>query len=1288
MLLIRKIFFLGLLISCFNKTELYAQQGKVDQTFNTTDDGVIGDGFDNMVRTLFLQPDQKLIVGGDYLNLNGLPSPYFTRLDSDGSIDEGFNTGTGPNGKIYSSYVLPDRKIIIAGSFTAYNGVPSGRLIRLNADGSPDPAFHTTIGATNGIIYKVCLQADGKIIIVGSFTKYNNVTVNRIARILPDGALDTSFNTGTGSSLTITNAAILPEDKILLTGNFTAFNQILTNRIVRLYPDGRVDQSFTIGTAFNDDVNAIAVQPDGKMILGGKFTTYNEITANRIIRLNQDGTHDTTFLSGSGLSKDAVQVIKIDASGTITVGGSFNGFYNNNEVNRLFFLNPDGTFKSDFYTGSGPGSSSVLALENTADGSWFIGGSFSAFEDQNQGRLAKITTDGEYDTGYLSAGIGFNNSVLKVVALENKQTMVFGNFDKFNGKVASKITKLLENGTPDDAFNPRGQGANNVIKTAVLQVDGKIVFAGNFTKYNGFTSNRIARILPDGTVDATFNLGSGFNNQVYAMAIQPDQKIIVGGNFSLYHNAPAKRIIRLLPDGLPDPTFNVGLGANAIIDAVLIQPDGKILVGGRFTSFDDRLVPGLVRLNSNGSIDSSFNTGTGFDKNVYALNLQSDQKIIVGGSFLMYNGISQRRILRLNPNGDLDTTFDSGSGFSKGDVLTLLIQPDDRILAGGTFSGTYNTKPSLRIIRLLKTGESDSTFQAALNNKVHTMTFTSDHKLMIGGDFNSVSGESKHRIARLKICLEKTVWNGISWSNGFPSGGKEVTFTEDYSNLTTASICSCTINTGKTVTLLSGNTLSIDFDYSGLGTLVLNDTAALYQDDDEIVNDGIVHVIRKSSPVLKYDYTYWSSPVENQKLIDVSPKTLTDKFFSYNYLLQKWNIESPSNSMVSGKGYSIRGPQDFSATAASKFEAVFKGTPNNGKISLDVGDADTFNLIGNPYPSAINADLFLDKNSENIKGTLYFWTHNTPITKYEYASDDYAVYNLLGGVGTRRALSSGVNETIPDGTIASGQAFFAASKNGGTVEFNNSMRITGRNSIFFKSDTNSKNKEKSGIEKNRIWLNLENTKGAFKQILIGYIQGKSYLTPDQYNAESLNGNEYVDFYSIQEDRNLVIQGSDLPFTVSDSISLGYNTTVEGDFTISIDHVDGLFEKLNVYLEDKTLEVIHNLQAGSYLFRTSKGIFKERFIMHYNDRNLKNKNFGKPEDDILLSVKDRLVKVEAAKERIQEIDVFDISGKRIYTKKRINQSEFQLPCLQLSEQILLLKITLENDYTAIRKIVLQ
>lgn len=1285
--MIKKLFFTLILLGNLYTSKIIAQQGKVDSNFNIIDDGQNGDGFDNTVRTLSLQPDQKLLVGGDYLGLNGIPSPYLTRLNPDGSIDETFNTGTGFNGKVYATYIQPDGKIIVGGSFTTFNGIISGRLIRLNGDGSYDPTFITTIGAATGIIYQICPQPDGKIIISGSFVKYNNVTVNRIARLLPNGNLDTTFMTGSGSSLNITGVQVATDNKIILTGNFTIFNNVPANRIVRLLSDGRVDTDFSTGTGFNDVVNAVSMQPDGKIILGGKFTEYNGISANRIARINEDGSIDTTFHSGTGFSREAVQVIKTDIVGNIMVGGSFTGSYNGEEVNRVCFLNSDGTLKADFEMGSGPGSASVLALANDTEASWYIGGSFVVFSGLNQGKLAKVSFEGEHDTGYLSAGVGFDNSVLKVLPLSNKKTMIFGNFTKFNGVFSSRIARILEEGLQDSGFNSGQSGANNLIKAAVLQADGKIVFGGNFTRYNEATTNRITRILPDGAIDNTFIIGSGFNSQIYAIAIQQDQKIIVAGNFTTYNATPSGRIIRLLENGSRDPGFNVGIGADAIIETVVIQPDGKILLGGRFTTFNGTTVAKLARLNYDGSIDTTFNTGLGFDKFVYAIALQSDQKIVVGGSFLSYNGISQKRIIRLNSNGSIDTTFDSGTGFSKGDVRSILFQPDDRILVGGTFSGLYKANAAMRLIRLDKSGNLDTSFESPLNNTLYTMSFTSDYRLMIGGNFNSVSGISKHRIARLKLCLDSTTWNGISWSNGLPSGGKQVFFKADHLYLTTANVCSCSIDEGKKVTLLSGNTIGVEFALTGLGILELENTAGLYQSGDDMINTGKIYLKRNSSPIRKYDFTYWSSPVENQKLIDASPNTASDKYFSYDYLSKNWLQENPSNSMITGKGYTFLGPQDLSETVASNFEAVFEGIPNNGKVEVSLAPANTYNLVGNPYPSAINADAFITQNRAKIKGTLYFWTHNTPLTNDLYASDDYAVYNVLGGVGTRGAIASGVNESIPDGTIASCQAFFVASKDSGLLEFNNSMRIAGSNSIFFKPSRNNKPENKNTVEKHRVWLNLKNSDGVFKQILIGYIQGATNAYDTDYDSDSFNGNQFVNFYSICENRKLSIQGRGLPFTEDDLIDLGYKTSIAGNFNFSIDHQDGFFEDMNVYIEDKNLKTIHNLKAEPYSFTTQEGIFNDRFRLRFTSETLEKNTFQNEDQKILIAVKNKIIKVKSATENISELSVYDTSGKLLFHKDKINSEDFQIANLNCAHQVLIVKITLENSRSTSRKIIL-
>lgn len=1282
--MIRTLFYCLIFFLLLPFSGILAQQGKVDHSFNVFDDGQYGDGFDGTVRTLLLQRDGNLIVGGDYLSLNGSPISYLTRLNPNGSINESFNTGTGFNGKIYASYLQSDGKIILGGSFTAYNGISAGRLIRLNYDGSYDPTFNTSIGATTGIVYDIAMQSDGKIIIVGSFTKYANSTVNRVARLFPNGTLDSSLLTGSGSALNITHVKITTDERIILTGNFITFNGTPANRIVRLNNNGSFDSTFNCGTGFNDDVNAIALQTDGKIVIGGNFTVFNDIVANRFIRLNADGTKDESFQVGLGFSKEGVQTIKIDSNGDLMIGGSFTGFYNGSEVNRVVFLNSDGTLKTNFDIGSGPASASVLSLECDEEGSWFIGGSFSVFNGQNQGRLAKINSDGEHDIAYLSSGIGFDNSVLNILPLPNQKIIVGGNFNKFNGTAVSKITCLLEDGSIDTSFNTGKTGANYLVKTTVLQADGKIVIGGNFTKYNDILSNRIIRILSNGETDNSFNIGEGFNAQVYALAVQTDQKIIVAGAFTKYNGSTLNnsRVVRLLSDGTKDNNFNIGLGADGTIEAIVVQSDGKILLGGHFKTFNTQPFSGIVRLNPDGSIDSSFNIRNGFDKYVYAMALQSDQKIIVGGSFLTFDGISQKRIVRLNTDGSLDVTFESGTGFSKGDIRSILVQPDDRILIGGTFSGTYKNVASSRLIRLMPSGVIDNSFTATLNNTLFDMKFTEDYKLLVGGNFNSVSGISKHRIARLKLCVNTTVWNGISWSNGPPSAGKDVYFKENFPQLKTTSVCGCNIDEGKIVTLLEKNTLSVEFAYAGSGTLVIEDTASLYQSDDDILNTGIIHLKRKTSPVIRYDITYWSSPVDNQKMNDFSPNTLWDKYCWYDPI-SRWVINyNGTMTMIPAQGYSIRAPQNYSITDRTVFEGIFKGIPNNGKINAEVRMKNGYYLIGNPYPSAISADLFIKANSSKIQGALYFWTHGTPPVNGKYSGNDYVVYNLLGGVGITSTLNSSSYTVTPDGIIASAQGFFIKSSSEGSIEFNNSMRVKARNSAFLKPANSGAIAE---AEKLRFWLNLYNSDGAFKQILVGYAKEASNSL-DYYDAESFGSSQAIDLYSVLENKKLIIQGKALPFLEDDSIKLGYRSDVKTTLNFEIDHQDTLFNEIDIFLVDKAINKFHNLSEGPYQFDSEAGTFNDRFSIVYANKTLSNKTSEDNFTDVLISVKSHNINIDSFKDNLKEVIIFDVSGNQLYRKDKLETKNLNILNLFSSHQVLLIKVIFDNGQSTSKKVI--
>jgi len=1281
------------LVFSFGCTPVFCQQGKVDPTFNTYDDGFLGDGFDNTVRTLSIQPDGKLIVGGDFLNFNGIATPYLCRLLPDGSKDVSFTLGSGFNNKVYACILQPDGKIVVAGSFTQFNGATVGRLVRLNSDGTRDASFSSSLGATNNIIYDMALHPDGSIFLVGSFTNFNGTITNRIVKILPSGTVDTTFAIGTGASGLIEKVELQSDRKIIIGGGFVTFNSVSVGKIARLNTDGSLDTSFITGVGFDNNVSAIGIQADGKIILGGPFTSYNGNVANRILRLNTDGTVDSSFVTGTGFNSGAVEAILINSSGEIMLGGSFSGTYNGSAVNRVQLFNPNGTINTAFDIGNGPASASVYALENFMDTSWFVGGSFSIFEDQNQGKLAKIDTQGTLDIGFLTSGVGLNNSVSKLLALPDKSIIAIGNFTQFNGESAPRIAKLNEAGEMDSTFNGSGQGANATIRNAAVQSDGKIIIVGNFTSFNGTAVNRIARLFSNGSIDTSFSIGSGCNGQVYGVVIQPDGKIIIVGNFSTYNGMAAVKVARLFPDGSLDPSFISGSGAeDGIVETIALQSDGKIIVGGHFTMFNGISYSRIIRLNADGSIDTSFSIGTGFDATVYSLALPSEGKIVVGGSFSAFNGNARRRIVRLNSDGSLDTSFVIGTGFSIGTVRDILIQPNGRLLVGGTFSGTYNGVAVKRMLRLQASGGIDGSFSVNLNGTLSTMALTSDEKVLIGGTFNSVSGITKHRIARLMLCVDQTKRIAGAWTNGAPTPGKELLFEDHFNIANTTYACNCSIASGFEVKVNAGNTLALRYQYDGSGLLILENEASLLQLDDQNSNSGVLQLKRNTTPIRKMDYTYWSSPIQNQKLIDVSPLTLSDKFFSFDGIANDWKNESPTSSMTIAKGYIIRGPQNFSTALPSVYEGTFSGIPNNGIYSFPVG-SDQYNLIGNPYPSAIDADLFMTdaNNASIIYGALYFWTHNTPIqqsgSNYIYATDDYATYNRTGGTGTARgaAVSGG---QIPSGKIASGQSFFVGTSSNLPVnskfEFKNSMRVMGQNAQFFKQ---SRTKKTAAIEKNRVWLNLTNTSGAFKQLLVGYISGATNDWDNLYDGPSFDGQEFIDFYSINQGQNLSIQGRALPFENTDVVPLGYRSTIAGSFAISIDNRDGTLASQEIWLEDKKTNTLHELTKGNYTFTTINGVENDRFLLKYTNTNKTLETYENVLADkaIIVSVKNEKIKLTSSGEPIVQVQVFDLLGRKVYEKSKIIAQEWTIPTLSSSEQTLIVKTTLANGAISNKKI---
>ncbi len=323
-----------------------------------------------------------------------------------------------------------------------------------------------------------------------------------------------------------------------------------------------------------------------------------------------------------------------------------------------------------------------------------------------------------------------------------------------------------------DTGNGGVYGFNNNVYVVATQSDGKIVVGGNFTSFNGTARTRIARLNADGTLDPSFVPTTGADDKVWAIAIQSDGKIIIGGQFTSYNGTGRKYIARLKSDGAIDPSFDPGTGFDApiLLNSIVVQSSGKIIVGGSFLTYNGTTRLRLTRLTSVGGIDVSFDVGSGFNNDIYTVAIQNDGKVLVGGSFTTYRGTTRNRIARLDSLGAIDATFDPGTGFNTGAVYKIAVQSDGKIIAVGSFF-SYQGNASSRIVRINSDASYDGTFAigTGLNNITYE-TFVFNNKVIAAGGFTSFNGTTKGNIARLKST------GGIDASFGTGTGSASVIY--------------------------------------------------------------------------------------------------------------------------------------------------------------------------------------------------------------------------------------------------------------------------------------------------------------------------------------------------------------------------------------------------------------------------------------------------------------------------------------------------------------------------------
>jgi uncharacterized delta-60 repeat protein len=636
----------------------------------------------------------------------------------------------------------------------------------------------------NGAINVVVVQpADGKILIGGSFTTLApnggaTVTRNHIARLNPDGTLDAAFNPN--ANATVRSIAIQTDGKILIGGTFFSLSPnggpaVPRNSIARLNPDGTLDtfNPNANNPSGNADVYSIVLQTDHKILLGGTFTTLMPgavpVTRNRIARMNENGSLDTTFNPNAN---GDVYTIALQRNGKVLLGGQFTTLSPNGGAtvtrNRVARVNQDGTLDTSFNPNA---NNFVFSIAVQADGKVLLGGQFTTLSPNGgaavtRNRIARVNQDGTLDTPF---NPNANSFVFSIAVQTDGKILAGGQFTNVVGMARNFIARLNQVGTLDTGFSPFANGSVNSI---AVQPDNKILVGGLFGSFGGQARNRIARLEIDGRLDQTLFISVQHSNPdletvVFATAVQPDGKILIGGGFSSAGGIPRPNLARLNSDGTLDTAYEPGIACcNDFVRSIAVQDDGKILVG----SFQN-----LLRLDGVTGMADGWNAHPSdpvVSPDVHAIAVEPGffnfpnfvpGKILAGGQFTSIGGATRRGIARLDATSALAESFDAHANGAVLPVAVVKAFGITEILAGGSFSGSNSIGGQSRnhIARLTTAGSADS-FNPNADGLVTAVAVQPDvsaaeelggtvsgNKVLVGGEFQNIGGQTHHRVGRL-----------------------------------------------------------------------------------------------------------------------------------------------------------------------------------------------------------------------------------------------------------------------------------------------------------------------------------------------------------------------------------------------------------------------------------------------------------------------------------------------------------------------------------------------------------
>jgi uncharacterized delta-60 repeat protein len=627
-------------------------------------------------------------------------------IETDGTLDLSFNAGNFTNGNVAAAVLQSDGKLVIGGSFSQVHGVKRLDIARLNVDGTLDLSFDPGDAMASFEVEGITLQPDGKILVLAPFTQ------NGLTRLNSDGSLDNDFSPRHSIPGSVKSVVLQPDGKIIVIGGFsciiTAPNTCVARSCVaRFNSDGSFDPTFDPGTGFwsakGSPFTVSVVRQriganNGRILIQGRFDSFDGHSVYGIVRLNRDGSFDDTFTSGESIFWNSVSGISLQSDDQIVVFGSITGTARIGIVR----LNSAGTLDSGFRT--------------------------EAFED--------------YDSfGLISA----------VAQQPDGKLVVVGYFHSLGGEPANNVVRLETNGMRDVTFaaTAAGASADSVKCVLVRPSDNKIFVGGYFSTYGAAPRGNVAWVNSDGSVDSTFTGLAGATDYfplADAVAVQADGKLLVGGFFSSFDGSPHYNLVRLNPDGAIDPSFDATVGTDGSVRAFLIQSDGKIVVAGSFRALNGIACGRVVRLNSDGTLDPSFGPGVGATDTIYALAQDLAGDIYVGGTFQYFDGLFRPYIAKLNPAGAVDKTFNAGAAFLN--TVFAIAPPDGagRIVIGGGSGGIARLDGT--------TGARDLGFNqghafGGFDSIVRTVKFAPNGKYYVGGDFSNFNGTPRSHVARL-----------------------------------------------------------------------------------------------------------------------------------------------------------------------------------------------------------------------------------------------------------------------------------------------------------------------------------------------------------------------------------------------------------------------------------------------------------------------------------------------------------------------------------------------------------